>query len=527
MLQTLVEFGAEVNIPTQFDAMMHPIHWAASEGKIASIRFLLEHRVDINSQDGNGCTPVIIAAQHNHAASVIFFIKNGADMTLTDSNGDTALHWAAYKGYEELVGLLSYFMPHQIDMEDSFGQTPLHLSALRGNVETVEYLVLNCHADTSKKDRNGLTAVELSAKKNQLKAEWLLRSISTRYNLLATVRSIGFARMKNPRLAMFSIFGFDDREIASWPWRVVFFSNAMGSWVTITLALSEQLGDLSMLHLANVMVQSLWWIFFWLCLAKSPSFVQDPSPTSTSLASEHTYEKALDIIGKAMNEDNLPNICNTCHVCRPLRSKHCKFKRRCVNKFDHFCPFVGNTVGRDNYKFFIGLLFLHTICFLLWMITSVYYMRRTTVSWTLIFFFIYTILWEFMIFSLLSYHLQLISKNFSTNEHINIGKYKYLRNAFSSIDNPFDRGNFWENLKDALFPTGQVFYTREEALQARGPVSMNNNQLSGYHFSNNNAFAHDHSHNNNHHECGHDHEHSHAHPEERQGLLKFELSHSS
>ena len=38
-LSILHENGANLNIPTSFDAKMLPIHWAASDGKIASIRF--------------------------------------------------------------------------------------------------------------------------------------------------------------------------------------------------------------------------------------------------------------------------------------------------------------------------------------------------------------------------------------------------------------------------------------------------------------------------------------------------------
>lgn len=136
-----------LNLPTESESRMLPIHWAASDGKISSIRFLLDKRQNINAQDGNGCTPVVIATQHNHAACVAFLVKNGADMTLSDSNGehylcvhhcynylypsllgDNALHWAAYKGHVELIGLLSYCLPHLVDIGDTFGQTPLHLS---------------------------------------------------------------------------------------------------------------------------------------------------------------------------------------------------------------------------------------------------------------------------------------------------------------------------------------------------------------------------------------------------------------
>ena len=122
MLEVLWSFGAKLTVAGTSDAKMSPIHWAASEGKIGSIRFLLDKRVDINCQDSYGCTPLIIAAQHNQATCVAFLSKNGADMTLYDHNGDNALHWAAYTGQMEVVGLLVYLMPQSINAEDSFGQ---------------------------------------------------------------------------------------------------------------------------------------------------------------------------------------------------------------------------------------------------------------------------------------------------------------------------------------------------------------------------------------------------------------------
>lgn len=43
-------------------------------------------------------------------------------MTLRDNNGDGALHWAAYKGFEELCGMLIHCFPQELNSADTFGQ---------------------------------------------------------------------------------------------------------------------------------------------------------------------------------------------------------------------------------------------------------------------------------------------------------------------------------------------------------------------------------------------------------------------
>merc|ERR1719233_1926442 len=50
------------------------------------------------------------------------------------------------------------------------------------------------------------------------------------------------------------------------------------------------------------------------------------------------------------------SICVTCRHIRPLRSKHCATLDTCVIRYDHYCPFLANTIGAQNYRFY--LLFL-------------------------------------------------------------------------------------------------------------------------------------------------------------------------
>lgn len=130
VLCQLQESGANLDMPASFDTQMRPIHWAASDGKLKSLKFLLDHRQDINAQDGNNCSPVIIAAQYGRVDAVVYLAKNGADLNQRDVNGDTALHWAAYKGFEEVVGAMMHLMPQFKDLPDNFGQ--------------VQYSTVNC-----------------------------------------------------------------------------------------------------------------------------------------------------------------------------------------------------------------------------------------------------------------------------------------------------------------------------------------------------------------------------------------------
>ena len=45
--------------------------------------------------------------------------------------------------------------------------------------------------------------------------------------------------------------------------------------------------------------------------------------------------------------------CPVCEMGRPPRTSHCRETDRCVEKWDHYCPWVGTAVGRRNYRWFV------------------------------------------------------------------------------------------------------------------------------------------------------------------------------
>jgi palmitoyltransferase len=50
-------------------------------------------------------------------------------------------------------------------------------------------------------------------------------------------------------------------------------------------------------------------------------------------------------------------LCPDCEVIRTPRCRHCTLCQRCVDRYDHHCPWVNNCIGKGNYaQFYIFVL---------------------------------------------------------------------------------------------------------------------------------------------------------------------------
>jgi ankyrin repeat protein len=83
-----------------------PLIYAAFNGHVDILRFLLDQDVDIDAQSANGTTALMAASRNGHLAAVTLLLERKADPDLANQKGGTALDMSRTAGNSEITNLL-------------------------------------------------------------------------------------------------------------------------------------------------------------------------------------------------------------------------------------------------------------------------------------------------------------------------------------------------------------------------------------------------------------------------------------
>ncbi|TVU01986.1 hypothetical protein EJB05_52521, partial [Eragrostis curvula] len=452
-----VAHGADVNATDHTGQTA--LHWSAVRGHIQVAELLLKEGAKVDAADLYGYQSTAIsqtthvAAQYGQTAFICHIVaKWNADPDLPDNDGRSPIHWAAYKGFADTIRLLLFLGAYR-ERQDKEGMllvipllfqccTPLHWAAIRGNLESCTVLVqASKKEDLTLQDNTGLTPAQLAAEKNHRQVAFFLENARRVHE-----RGCG----GNSYFGKLSKFG-----LAPVLWCIIIgllfiyiHSIILGQYnanMTVIFGLFSWLG---------VFLATSGLVMFYRCSRKDPGYIgKNIRDTQNQRDDEPLLKRGLD--NPELLAGNWSQLCITCKIVRPVRSKHCSTCDRCVEQFDHHCPWVSNCIGKWNKWEFFMFLILEVSAMIITGATAIIrsvedpacpgsfvgWLSYTAInhSWVVSFVIMDCFLF-FGVITLTVIQASQISSNITTNEMANALRYSYLRGPGGRFRNPFDHG---------------------------------------------------------------------------------------
>jgi len=373
------------------------IHLAAQFGHTAIVGYLIAKGQNVNTTDSNGMTPLMWASYRTSSIDPIrLLVTLGSSFTATDNlQGNTPLHWAIQAknstGTSILVNKGS--ASGHLSISNMSGLTPheLLVRVSKSSVGTGGTSNGQCGSSSNGhcEDKG-----QCNKKSNLGLVHWLPPKVRNkiiqgsrqkqRKNMMQKVKENDRFReccmLAMPffviwsvgsileleldyliKLGLFvlvylfvngtSMLTFDDRLMNFLPLGIYF---ATKFWIYYTWFVYIQLFVSPMTTVFFVLGGTGLWYSFWKAWRSDPGVIR----TSQDV-------KYRTLIQLAESEGFDPVVfCSSCLVKRPIRSKHCSVCDKCVARFDHHCPWVGNCIGEKNHHYFIFyLVFLSVLTF--------------------------------------------------------------------------------------------------------------------------------------------------------------------
>jgi len=411
VVRLLLERGADCNAVGGV-LEENALQWACRQGRSSCAVLLRESGGDPTHRGKEGGTAVHLCCRYGQVSILAFLIaRDDAPpalqrglVDLPDSNGMTPLmvccewYWSRPKKALDCLRLLLAFGA-SATFADKSQRTPLHVAARRGVEAKALELLIEKGASCDAEDSEGNTAAKVAEQAGHASCARHIRMLSSTSSKrrpwtrsrkdedveaplverMAPLKPLPFAveLRSGPLACRDALYGLGTpcvvllggpSLIARYGWHVGMgcavvsaFSFAFlaprdapryghcGFAVGSVLAIVRSFFLVEDVGIGLVVVYAV--LVSCLLGALGMTALSDPGVVC---ADDDRAAKIVDLARR--DRLNEKTFCPTCLIQRPARAKHDPTLKRCVRRFDHYCPFVATVVGERNYRYFYAFL---------------------------------------------------------------------------------------------------------------------------------------------------------------------------
>ena len=180
IVRFLLEHRADVNVRDKHNST--PLHEVLRSGNLDVMKLLLSFGADVNALDHWGDSPLRKAFRCQNFDAVKLLVKGGADVNARDRSNSTPLHEALGSGNLDIMDLLLSFGA-DVNVLDHWGDSPLHKAFRYQNFDAVKLLVRG-GADVNLQDKSNSTPLHEASGSGNLDVMELLLSLGADVNAL-------------------------------------------------------------------------------------------------------------------------------------------------------------------------------------------------------------------------------------------------------------------------------------------------------------------------------------------------------